>query len=96
MGLGMIDLVTKENAGALFYDELAKQIFGVFDPILRRKGGAMPLVEVFAYYNRQRATDLVSPGDVLSACKKIPSLGFPMRLKTFQSGVIILEHSKLM
>lgn len=40
---------------------------------------------------------LVSPDDVVSACKLFESLGIPLRLRVFQSGVLVvqsLSHSE--
>lgn len=48
----------------------------------------MTITEVYCRINRARGLELVSPDDVLNACKL---LNGPMRLRQYPSGAIILQ-----
>lgn len=48
----------------------------------------MTITEVYCRINRARGLELVSPEDVLNACKLLTS---PMKLRQYPSGAIILQ-----
>jgi len=52
-------------------------------------GGIMTLTDVYCVFNRARGTELVSPDDLLAACKLLSTLGLPLRLRSFPSGVTV-------
>nr|CAI5833942.1 unnamed protein product [Callosobruchus analis] len=58
-------------------------------------GGMMALTDVFCRVNRARSLELLSPEDILNACKLMESLSLPMKLYQFSSGVKVLQLSSL-
>jgi ESCRT-II complex subunit VPS36 len=109
-------IVTKEIAGGqdAYWAELARQIaeFLTFtdsrgdtkESILKREGGILPLIDLFAIYNRARGVGivpcyvfidvaLVSPTDLAKACAMFPKMRLPVRLKTFKSGLVVVQDS---
>ena len=60
--------------------------------ILRRAGGIMSLVDLWAVFNRARGgVELVSPADFEKAAVLWEKLGLPVRLRTFKSGVKVVQ-----
>ena len=51
------------------------------------------LTDAFVRVNRARGLELVSPDDILMAAKSLKETSLPMRLHTFQSGVLVLMTS---
>ena len=85
--------MTKESvASGLFHDELARQLADFLRTPVDRAGGMLSLIDVYCMFNRARGTELVSPDDLLVACKKFPRLQIPLRLRTFASGVMVLQR----
>ncbi len=87
-------IVTKEMAGKteIFHAELARQISEFLGSgVLKKEGGAMTLVDLFALYNRARGGNLVSPGDLLAACNMFESLNLSLRLRRFRSGILVVQ-----
>jgi len=76
-----------------FAVELSKQLAEFLAPRLERDGGVIALADVFCLYNRARGTELVSPDDVLAAAKLFPKVGAPMALRTFPSGVTVVQSA---
>lgn len=89
MGLGSI--VTKASAGALYHQELAKQLADFLTKPLSNEHGMMLLTDAYCLYNRARGTDLISPEDMYSACSLFDKLGLDLTLKQFEpSGVLVV------
>lgn len=90
-------VVTKEMAGGqeIFHAELARQIAEFLENggILRREGGVISLVDLFAIYNRARGVSLISPKDLYSACEQMEKLHLPIRMRKFKSGLIVVQES---
>lgn len=97
LSLGIDSPVTKESAGALYHQQLSRQLadFLLVPPTgdksshgapLTAAGGMLSLVDAWCIYNRARGTALVSPEDVRKACELWPKLGIPIVLRTFSSG----------
>lgn len=90
-------VVTKEMAGKQenYHSELARQIAEFLENggILRREGGVISLVDLFAIYNRARGISLISPKDLYSACEQMEKLNLPIRLRKFKSGLIVVQES---
>ncbi|XP_025929483.1 vacuolar protein-sorting-associated protein 36 isoform X2 [Apteryx rowi] len=55
------------------------------------RGGIMSLTEVYCLVNRARGLELLSPEDLVNACKMLESLKLPLRLRLFDSGVMVIE-----
>ncbi|PHH84827.1 hypothetical protein CDD83_1322 [Cordyceps sp. RAO-2017] len=60
--------------------------------VLRRAGGIMTLVDLWAMFNRARGgVELVSPLDFERAARLWERLKLPVRLRTFRSGVMVVQ-----
>lgn len=51
----------------------------------------MTLTDVYCRVNRARGMELLSPEDLLNACEMLEYLNLPVRLRTFDSGVMVLQ-----
>ena len=58
---------------------------------LRRNGDMLLLTDIYCMYNRARGTDLVSPDDVLAACRQLERLRLGMKLRLFNTGVMVVQ-----
>jgi ESCRT-II complex subunit VPS36 len=96
--LGLI--TTKDIVGgaddSLYISELARNLaeFLTDDArgVLRKAGGIMSLVDVWAMFNRARGgVELVSPQDFEKAVQLWEKLKLPVRLRTFKSGVMVVQ-----
>lgn len=60
--------------------------------ILRREGGIMSLVDLWAVFNRTRnGIELVSPLDFERAANMWDTLRLPIRLRRFKSGLLVVQ-----
>jgi ESCRT-II complex subunit VPS36 len=60
--------------------------------ILRKEGGIMTLVDLWAVFNRARGgVELVSPADFEKAAKMWDKLKLPVRLRQFKSGLLVVQ-----
>jgi ESCRT-II complex subunit VPS36 len=90
MSLGIDDPVTKENftSSTEYLRSLGNEICQSLLDVLTEQGGMMTITEVYCRINRARGLELVSPEDVLNACKL---LNGPMKLRKYPSGAVILQ-----
>ncbi|KAL7942670.1 EAP30/Vps36 family domain-containing protein [Trichoderma barbatum] len=97
--LGLIttkDIVGGGSSETLYFSELARNLaeFLTDDArgVLKRAGGILTLVELWAMFNRARGgVELVSPMDFEKAAQMWESLKLPVRLRTFRSGVMVVQ-----
>lgn len=100
--LGLIttkDIVSSSGGGggdSLYLSELARTLAEFLTDdrrgVLRRAGGIMSLVDLWAAFNRARGgVELVSPADFEKAARLWEKLGLPVRLRTFKSGVKVVQ-----
>lgn len=62
--------------------------------VLKKAGGIMSLVDLWAMFNRARGgVELVSPNDFEKAARLWEKLKLPVRLRTFKSGVMVVQSS---
>lgn len=96
--LGLV--TTKDIVGgggeSLYLSELSRNLaeFLTDDAraVLRRAGGIMSLVDLWAMFNRARGgVELVSPMDFERAARLWEELKLPVRLRTFKSGVMVVQ-----
>ena len=95
LSLGISDPVTRDThgSGSKYYRELAKEIHGILAAPVKESGGMMTLTDAFCRVNRARGLELVSPEDILNACKSFPS-SIPLELYTFpKTGVIAVRST---
>ncbi|CRL07731.1 CLUMA_CG020685, isoform A [Clunio marinus] len=90
MSLGIDDPVTKENFtnNNEYLRSLGNEICQSLLDVITEQGGMMTITEVYCRINRARGLELVSPEDVLDACKL---LNGPMKLRQYPSGALILQ-----
>nr|GFB73891.1 vacuolar protein sorting-associated protein 36 [Tanacetum cinerariifolium] len=68
LSVGIVSPVTKESAGALYHQELSRQLADFVKIPLERAGGIMNMIDIYCLFNRARGTELISPDDLLRAC----------------------------
>ncbi|RFU82141.1 vps36, involved in vacuolar sorting [Trichoderma arundinaceum] len=97
--LGLIttkDIVGGGGSESLYFSELARNLaeFLTDDArgVLKRAGGILTLVDLWAMFNRARGgVELVSPLDFEKAAQMWEGLKLPVRLRTFRSGVMVVQ-----
>ncbi|KAI8571534.1 hypothetical protein RHMOL_Rhmol01G0127200 [Rhododendron molle] len=68
LSVGIASPVTKESAGALYHQQLSRQLADFVKIPLERSGGMINLIDIYCVFNRARGTELISPEDLLQAC----------------------------
>ncbi|XP_069747849.1 vacuolar protein-sorting-associated protein 36 isoform X1 [Narcine bancroftii] len=93
LSMGIANPVTREThgSGTHYHMQLAKQLAGMLQSPLEEQGGMMALTEVYCLTNRARGMELLSPEDLVNACKMFEALKLPMRLRVFDSGVMVVQ-----
>lgn len=86
------------NSESLYISELARNLaeFLTDDSrgVLRKAGGIITLVDLWAIFNRARGgVELVSPHDFEKAAQLWEKLKLPVRLRKFKSGVLVVQGS---
>ncbi|KAK4224340.1 EAP30/Vps36 family-domain-containing protein [Podospora fimiseda] len=99
--LGLIttkDIVGNNSGGnSLYLSELSRTLAEFLTDdrknILRKSGGIISLVDLWAVFNRARGgVELVSPADFEKAARLWEELNLPVRLRTFKkSGVMVVQ-----
>ncbi|CAH1159769.1 unnamed protein product [Phaedon cochleariae] len=97
LSLGIDDPVTRDSykSDNQYYQSLAKQICDFLLSHIEEMGGMMAMSDVFCWVNRSRSLELLSPEDILNACKLMQALDLPLKLFEFSSGVKVLQLSSL-
>lgn len=93
LSMGIANPVTREThgSGTHYHLQLAKQLGDMLQAPLEERGGMMALTEVYCLVNRARGMELLSPEDLVNACKMFESLKLPLRLRVFDSGVMVVQ-----
>jgi len=91
LSMGIDNPVTRESHGNRYHQELAKQLASFLDEPLQKEGGVMTVTDVYCRFNRARGMELVSPDDIYNAAKLFQHLNLPMRLRKFESGVLVVQ-----
>ncbi|RAL63906.1 hypothetical protein DID88_003094 [Monilinia fructigena] len=86
------------NSESLYISELSRNLaeFLMDDArgVLRKTGGIITLVDLWATFNRARGgVELVSPLDFEKAARLWEKLKLPVRLRQFRSGVLVVQGS---
>ncbi|KAF1813277.1 putative vacuolar protein sorting protein [Eremomyces bilateralis CBS 781.70] len=96
--LGLV--TTKDMLGSgsesLYLSELSRNLaeFLTDDTkgVLRKEGGIMSLVDLWAVFNRARGgVELISPSDFEKAAQLWDHLKLPVRLRRFRSGLLVVQ-----
>ncbi|KAI1448145.1 Vps36-domain-containing protein [Annulohypoxylon stygium] len=97
--LGLVttkDIVGGSGSESLYLSELSRNLaeFLTDDArgVLKKAGGIISLVDLWAMFNRARGgVELVSPNDFEKAARMWGKLRLPVRLRTFKSGVMVVQ-----
>ncbi|CAI0442302.1 unnamed protein product [Linum tenue] len=92
LSVGIISPVTKESAGALYHQQLSRQLADFVRVPLERAGGMINLIDIYCLFNRARGTELISPEDLLQACSLWEKFDVPVMLRKFDSGVMVIQN----
>ncbi|KAM3218838.1 vacuolar protein sorting-associated protein 36-like isoform X1 [Capsicum annuum] len=89
LSVGIVSPVTKESAGALYHQQLSRQLADFAKIPLERAGGMINLIDIYCLFNRARGTELMSPDDLLRACSlwekcDVYASPFPLHINTYQ------------
>lgn len=91
LSVGIASPVTKETAGALYHQQLSRQLADFVKVPVQKAGGMLSLVDVYCLFNRARGTELISPEDLLRACTIWGKIDVPVILRRFDSGVMVIQ-----
>ncbi|KAA8907565.1 EAP30/Vps36 family-domain-containing protein [Sphaerosporella brunnea] len=97
LGLVSRDMfATTSSAGErAWIDELARQVAEFLSDdargVLKKEGGVITLVDLWALYNRVRGMDLISPQDLQKATTRFEALKLPVRARVFKSGLVVVQ-----
>lgn len=92
LSVGIASPVTKESAGALYHQQLSRQLADFVKTPLDRAGGMINLIDIYCLFNRARGTELISPEDLLQACSIWEKFDVPVVLRKFDSGVMVIQN----
>lgn len=97
MSLGIDDPVTRDSyrSNNKYFKDLARQISDIVLGPVSDVGGMMALTDVFCRVNRARGLELLSPEDLLNACRLMDNLQLPLKLHEFETGVKVLQLQTL-
>ncbi|KAJ1946050.1 Vacuolar protein-sorting-associated protein 36, partial [Linderina macrospora] len=93
LDLGIDSPVTKDTAGAMFHEELARELSDFLENYVARHGGTVALVDAYCLYNRAREFSLVYPADFVQACRNFGRLRLALRLREYPSGLLTIEDA---
>ncbi|XP_014233693.1 vacuolar protein-sorting-associated protein 36 [Trichogramma pretiosum] len=93
MSLGIDDPVTRDayKSSNEYFKQLGRQLAEILEEPIKEVGGMMALTDVYCRVNRARGLELLSPEDLLHACKQLSDLNLPIMLRTFDSGVMVIQ-----
>jgi len=91
--LGFTTGVSEETAGKNFHEQLARELCDFVYPHCEAAGGLISLYDVYCLYNRSRPSSMISPTDLLNACKLMQKKAMPLVLHEFKSGIKTLQIS---
>jgi ESCRT-II complex subunit VPS36 len=89
-------LGTGSGSESLYVSELSRNLAEWLTDdtrgVLRREGGIMTLVDLWAVFNRARGgVELISPADFEKAARMWDTLKLPVRLRQFKSGLLVVQ-----
>lgn len=77
-----------------YYKDLAKQIGSIVRPVMaRNKQDQLTLSDVYCCFNRARGLDLVSPDDIMNACKQMQNIPeLELKMVQYRSGLLVIQN----
>jgi EAP30/Vps36 family len=92
--LGIAAPVTKDAAGSKYHQQLARQLSEWLAKFIdERFSGMIAITDLYCLFNRARGTEMISPDDLMKACAQFERLNLPMRLRTFATGVSVVQSA---
>ena len=98
--LGMVTtkgmLGSSSGSESLYLSELSRNLAEYLTDdargILKKEGGIMSVVDLWAVFNRARGgVDLISPVDFAKATRLWEKLNLPVRLRQFKNGLLVVQ-----
>lgn len=89
--LGAVEVISSSGAGGDFHVSVARQLDALFTGVIEKNGGAMSLIDLYLYYNRMRGSDLITPDDLLKACRNLKSVSNKLELREENGGMKIVQ-----
>lgn len=99
--LGMVTtkdvLGSSTGSDSLYLSELSRNVAEYLTDdakgVLRKEGGIMSLVDLWAVFNRSRGgVELISPADFAKAARLWEKLSLPVRLRQFKNGLLVVQR----
>lgn len=78
-----------------YYQQVARQLADVLRPKLIQQGGVMTLTDAYCFYNRARASNLLSPEDLRRAVESMNGLNLGLSQRIFPSGLVVLQEESV-
>ncbi|ETI43828.1 hypothetical protein L917_10912 [Phytophthora nicotianae] len=91
LDMGITSPVTRENSGAAYYEQLARQLAEYLSEHMPTNGGIMTLSDIYCMFNRARGVELVSPDDLYHAALLQKKLKLGYSVRKFPGGLIVLQ-----
>lgn len=96
LGLVTTKDMLRSGSDSLYVSELSRNLAELLTDdtrgILKREGGIITLVDLWALFNRARGgVELVSPTDFEKAARLWDKLKLPVRLRRFKSGLLVVQ-----
>ncbi|GMF65041.1 unnamed protein product [Phytophthora lilii] len=91
LDMGITSPVTRENAGAAYYEQLARQLAEYLSDHMPKNGGIMTLSDIYCMFNRARGVELISPDDLYHAALLQKKLKLGYSVRKFPGGLIVLQ-----
>lgn len=90
-------LVSNSTSESLYLSELSRNLAEYLTDdrqgVLRKEGGIMSLVDLWATFNRARnGVELISPSDFSKAARLWEKLSLPVRLREFKNGLLVVQR----
>ncbi|CAG8503745.1 14921_t:CDS:10 [Funneliformis caledonium] len=93
--LGISNPVTKDEAGSIYHKELARELAEFLENSLDKDNGMMSLTDIYCIFNRARGVALISPNDLYKACSLFERLSLPLRLRKYESGLLVIHDDQI-
>ena len=94
------DIAGGKGDGSLYLSEMSRNLAEYLTDdakgVLKREGGIMSLVDLWAVYNRARSeggVDFVSPAEFEKVARLWEKLRLPVRLRQFKSGLSVVQQA---
>ncbi|XP_078485989.1 vacuolar protein-sorting-associated protein 36-like [Ciona intestinalis] len=93
LSLGIPNPVTKQThgSGTHYHQQLAHEVSKSLAPQIDKAGGMILLTDAYCRINRARGMELLSPEDLLNACRMLTHLNLSIKLRQFDTGVMVLQ-----